>query len=414
MIWREPGNHFDDCYFCMTSLVGYNKKNRKDILYLSIPSATQPIPHSDENPAPVFKELLDISISAASLAPDPAPEELPESDSDPETLDIDNDIDYHECSSEPNRFNQDDLSDLIRDSNLPKKYAELLASRLKERNFLQAKTYVTFYRNREANFLPYFRQYEEIVVCNDVELLLVELGIVHYVENSWRLCTDSSKRSLKCVFLHNTNEYASIPIGHLKTLKEKYEPVKQVLECRKYIQHNWKICVDLKMVNFLLGQQSGYTKHQCLLCMWDSRDKANHWVKKDWEPRITLRAGDKNIINERLVPRDRIILPPLHIKLGLIKQLAKALDKDGECFKYICRSFSGLSIDKLKAGIFDGPEIRKLMQDENFILSMNPLEADAWRGFIGVVQNFLGNRRAANFEEVVQNMLDAYQRKAGS
>ena len=102
--------------------------------------------------------------------------------------------------------------------------------------------------------------------------------------------------------------------------------------------------------------------------------------------------------------------PPLHIKLGLIKQLGKALDKDGECFKYICRSFPGLSIEKLKAGIFDGPDIRKLMQDENFILSMNPLEADAWRGFVGVVQNFLGNRRAANFEEVIQNMLDVYQR----
>ena len=31
-------------------------------------------------------------------------------------------------------------------------------------------------------------------------------------------------------------------------------------------------------------------------------------------------------------------------------------------------------------------------------------------GFVGVVHNFLGNRIAANFEEVVQNMLDAYQR----
>ena len=41
---------------------------------------------------------------------------------------------------------------------------------------------------------------------------------------------------------------------------------------------------------------------------------------------------------------------------------------------------------------------------------MNLLEADAWWGFVGVVQNFLDNRRAANFEEVVQNMLDAYQR----
>ena len=49
------------------------------------------------------------------------------------------------------------------------------------------------------------------------------------------------------------------------------------------------------------------------------------------------------------------------------------------------------------------------MQDEIFILSMNPLEADAWWGFVGVVQNFLGNRRAANFEEIIQNMLDAYQ-----
>ena len=87
-------------------------------------------------------------------------------------------------TSEPNRLNQDDLSDLIHDLNLPKESAELLASRLKERNFLQAKTNVTFYRSREDNFLPYFKQYEEIVVCNDLELLLMELGIVHYEANS--------------------------------------------------------------------------------------------------------------------------------------------------------------------------------------------------------------------------------------
>ena len=47
--------------------------------------------------------------------PEPVPEELTESDSNPESLDNDNDIDYHECSIEPNRFNQDDLSDIIRD-----------------------------------------------------------------------------------------------------------------------------------------------------------------------------------------------------------------------------------------------------------------------------------------------------------
>jgi hypothetical protein len=40
-------------------------------------------------------------------------------------------------------------------------------------------------------------------------------------------------------------------------------------------------------------------------------------------------VGGQNVINEPLVARDRIILPPLHIKLGLMKQFVKALNKDG-------------------------------------------------------------------------------------
>ena len=83
MIWHEPANNVDDCYFCMTNLVGFNRKNWKNILYPSVPSATQPIPHCDENSVPVFKELLDIPLSAASLAQDPVLQESPESDSVP-------------------------------------------------------------------------------------------------------------------------------------------------------------------------------------------------------------------------------------------------------------------------------------------------------------------------------------------
>ena len=212
------------------------------------------------------------------LAQNPVSQESTESDSDPGSLDDDNDFDYYECSIEPNHFNQDDLSDLIHDLNLSKESAKVLASCLKERNFLQAKTNVTFYKNRDVEFLPYFKEYEDIVVCNHVEPLLMELGIYPCDANSWRLFIDNSKRSVKCVLLHNTNEYASIPIGHSTKLKEKYEPIKQVLE---HIKYNWKICVDLKMVNLLLGQQSGYTKHLCFLCIWDSCNKVNHWVKKD-------------------------------------------------------------------------------------------------------------------------------------
>ena len=70
------------------------------------------------------------------------------------------------------------------------------------------------------------------------------------------------------------------------------------------------------MVNFLLGQQMVYTKHFCFLCYWDSRVTDQHWVKKDWPAREDFAVGDKNIINEPLVNRDYIILPPLYMKLG--------------------------------------------------------------------------------------------------
>ena len=71
--------------------------------------------------------------------------------------------------------------------------------------------------------------------------------------------------------------------------------------------------------------------------------------------------GDKNIINELLVSRDRIILLPLHRKLGLMKQYMKALDKHGDCFNYIVKKFLGVSVENMKVGIFDEPQIRKLI-----------------------------------------------------
>ena len=100
-------------------------------------------------------------------------------------------------------------------------------------------------------------------------------------------------------------------------------------------------------------------------------------------------VGEKDIINEPLVDGNKIIFPPLHIKLGLMKQFVKALNKEGNCFEYICRTFPGLSNEKLKAGIFDGPQIRKLLKDTNFVNSMNSVEAATWNTFTEVVKNSL-------------------------
>ena len=74
------------------------------------------------------------------------------------------------------------------------------------------------------------------------------------------------------------------------------------------------------MVNFLLGQQGGQNKYSCFLCYCDSRANEEHWVRKEWPPRSTIKPGEKNIVNNPLVDRKNIILPPLHIKLGLMKQ----------------------------------------------------------------------------------------------
>ena len=300
--------------------------------------------------------------------------------------------------TEPQRFSQAELSDLIRDLNLSKESSEVLASRLKEKNVLEPGTLVTYYRNRDAEFSPFFKQTTDLVYCSDPEQVLLLLGVVHYNASNWRLFIDSSKRSLKCVLLHNTNAYASIPIGHSTTLKEKHQPIKEVIEKINYAAHNWTICVDLKMVNFLLGQQSGYTKYPCFLCLWDSRAKLEQ-----------MRVDENNVLCEQLVPRDRIIFPPLHIKLGLMKQFVKALNKEGTCFQYICKTFPGLTIEKLKAGVFHGPDIRKLIQDENFVTSMNQLQSKTWRSFVAVTQNFLGNKRSDDYVALVENMLNNYR-----
>ena len=63
----------------------------------------------------------------------------------------------------------------------------------------------------------------------------------------------------KCVFLHNGNQYALVPLAHSTTMKEKYEETKVVLENISYYEHNLVIYVDIKMVIFFLGEQSGYT-----------------------------------------------------------------------------------------------------------------------------------------------------------
>ena len=82
-----------------------------------------------------------------------------------------------------------------------------------------------------------------------------------------------------------------------------------------------------------------------------------------------------------------------------MKQLVKALAKDGCCFLYICKSFPSLSNKKLKAAIWDGPQIRQFMRDKKFYDSMNEVGLAAWWLFLEVAKNFLGNYSAGNYNK---------------
>ena len=74
-----------------------------------------------------------------------------------------------------------------------------------------------------------------------------------------------------------------------------------MIDLLKYYKRNRTICVRLKMVNLLLGQQRGFTNYPCYLCMWDSRAREKYWNHKEWPIGETLKAGMTNIVNDPIV-----------------------------------------------------------------------------------------------------------------
>ena len=87
-------------------------------------------------------------------------------------------------------------------------------------NLLDKDNKISYFRTRHEEFLPFFIMDANIVYCTDVNCLLKRLGIQTYIPEEGKLLVDSSRRSLKCVLLHSGNQYASVPLAHLTTMKE--------------------------------------------------------------------------------------------------------------------------------------------------------------------------------------------------
>lgn len=395
MVWREQHDHFHDCYFCLVDVKGYNLKSKRSIAYPNIPSAMRPVLHSVDIPVPV------------------PPTSLGTHDSDADSTDYSNasSNEYQPDNvfdSEPHMITQSDLNDLVRDLSLTKGQSELLASRLQHWNLLQKDTKVSLYRKRTLQLSTYFSMDGELCFCNDIQGLFNNFE-VKYDPNDWRLFVDASSYSVKAVLLHNGNVHPSIPIAHSTTLKESYDNLQLILSRISYDTHRWAICADLKVVAMMTGLQSGYTKYCCFLCLWDSRARAEHYLRKDWPTRATLTPGVSNVSNAPLVDAGKILLPPLHIKLGLVKQYVKALDRDRPAFKFLLQKFPKLSVAKVTEGVFVGPQIRQLLLADEFEHTMSGLELAAWRSFKNVCTGFLGKQRHPKYTELIDQLLHSYQ-----
>lgn len=225
---------------------------------------------------------------------------------------------------------------------------------------------MTFFLKRDIEFRKYFTDRKNLVYCNDIEGLIKEYKI-----------------------LYNAN--APPPVVHSVVLLEKYCNLHHILEKLKYDEHNWSKCDDLKIMTILLSQQAGYTKFPFFLCLWDSQARDQHYVQKNGPVREKLTP-------ENLIPANKVILPSVHIKLGLVKQFVKAMRAtESRAFQYIFAKFPKLSETKIREDIFDGPQIRKLLKDSEFESRMMNLEKSTWRSFRKVTKNFLGNTKDPNY-----------------
>ena len=86
--------------------------------------------------------------------------------------------------------------------------------------------------------------------------------------------------------------------------------------------------------------------------------------------------GCRHAINDPIVEPSKVLLSPPYIKLGLMKQFVKTLNK-GQCFYHIMSQFPQLSNNKLKEEIFYGPQIQKLLKDDVFVIKMTLTEKKA-------------------------------------
>lgn len=371
-VWARPNNNHSNCFCCLTEVHQFNRVQNSSFKYPERSCITRPVPRLVNDPP---NQLDDHQIERQADHVDFADFEL---DDDHQAPNFDHSFHtgmfpvrkkikrtsrssnrtipqepsiHHRASTIPTGktpkkskirtrpLNQKQLNDLIRMLMLTKFLAELLASFLAQHGLLEDGVKVTYFRDRDKEIHYLFGQDQLASFMKNVS------GFFSYVNLSmsdqigqWRIFIDSSMSSLKAVLLHNGSIYPEIPIFFSRSLAEGYDTLKYLLEQIDYKQlggkFKFKICADFKVINILRGLQSGNVGHPCIYCTWNSRKKEQQYggvqPSREASKKKTRSSAGRateafNVINDPLVDLSNILLPPLHIGLGLFSQLIKSI-----------------------------------------------------------------------------------------
>jgi hypothetical protein len=118
---------------------------------------------------------------------------------------------------------------------------------------------------------------------------------------------------------------------------------------------------------------------------------------KDWRMPENSFPGENCTRNRPIVDKGKFLLPPLHIKLGLMKNFVKAVNKHGKGFEYLREKFPKLGDSKFKKGIFIRPQIREIVNDDLYEHLLTETEKSAWLTLQAVCLKFLRSIQAERF-----------------
>ena len=142
MVWRVPSNYSTDCCFCIVPPIqnGISMKEKSTLLYPNIPSAICSVPHGNGLPVPQSPDNFAIYSDEEDSVSSNSEEQQPSASRDAEYLPSTNFSNHNITEGELNYF--------IRDFELPKNKAELLASMLQQWNLLHHFVKVATFRTR--------------------------------------------------------------------------------------------------------------------------------------------------------------------------------------------------------------------------------------------------------------------------